>query len=128
MDIKIKSIRDYLSLEIEIFFLMHLSTTPDKKLRPTEKRAFIEFILLSLKKQNIDSLESKEHIRDYMGWNSDTDVWQYKNKLKNKGWLIKDNIGQWRIRDEFNFFIKKFKPNASYVLNISYIGAIKKSI
>lgn len=115
-----ESIERYMSTHIDIISALYRD---DRDwLRPREKEFLVYNLLLKSRGLDIKSSESVAELKTLMGFSSKDDVYNYRNRLKAKGWLE-------QTRDDIVFpsIIDIFKDEGSNMIKrkIDYKFSLK---
>jgi hypothetical protein len=107
-----KNLREYIEMQLDLYCLLKRRKPLTKK----PKKFFIECIILTLQGRNINSHESFDYLREYMHFDFNDSVYNYRSKLKKSEWLISPNedVDYLEVRQVFNFSKKRLPNNKTY--------------
>lgn len=121
-----KSLRKFISVQVELIAIIKDYTVDDKKLRSKERDFFVECVILNAQGKDLDSPETLDYLRDFFEFKSTDNVYTYRSVIKGKKWFYKDNRGRFKIVSAFDWRNRPMPISKTYKFDIKYNEALEK--
>tara|TARA_R110001606_G_scaffold91769_1_gene204425 strand:- start:1070 stop:1447 length:378 start_codon:yes stop_codon:yes gene_type:complete len=117
--IEVNNLNEYFEIQIDLFTRL---ICPKNKLSKTLKKFLILMLIMNAKGEDINTRDATIFLRDAMSFQGNEQVAQYKYKLREKKWMIRNYQSAKKSTDSFLPFFTKFKASQKFPVLIEYIG------